>query len=158
MPITGHRVLRDDPLEHIAHVDYRPPCVAQTLAPTTANANWTWQVRFAESGGDGGTEVLMIRVSHRIAPHGAEPAPNAVGPVVYLNPCRRASGGPILTPDAHGTHEDRLFTYIRRSWFWPFTRYRLYILVQHLGGDAAIDVPRIPGDGRGSLNGLVARG
>ena len=157
MPITGYRVLHDAPLEHMAHVDYRAPCVAQLLSPDPVPSNWTWQVRISAAGA-ATSASLMLRVTHRIAPHAGEPVRDAIRPVVYVDPCRRSSGGPILTPDPHGGHEDRLFTYIRRFWFFPFTRFRLYILVQHLGGDVPIDVPRIPGDGRGPLSGLAAGG
>ena len=43
MPILAHTVFRDDPLAHIAWVDYRPPCIEESRR-TRANLSRTRSV------------------------------------------------------------------------------------------------------------------
>jgi hypothetical protein len=142
MSIISHAVLLDTLTDHVAIVDYRPPCLVETLS-APANLNWSWRLQFADGDQDGRAELLIIGTSHRMAPHAGEPSPNGMRRIIYPRPCSIVRGSQILVPDPHGTHEDRVFTDIRRPWWWS-TRRRLSIVMRHVGSDITIDIPDIP--------------
>ena len=140
MPIISHAVLLDNPIEHRAVVEYRPPCVVETLnAPS--GLNWSWSVAFGDNNQDGRADLLVVGTSHRVAPHAGEPVPNVMRRIIYPRPCSIVQASRILVPDPHGHHEDRVFTDVRRiSWPW-LGRRRLSIVMKHCGPDVTIDFP-----------------
>ena len=48
MAVTTHAVLQDDPLNHAAYVEYKPPCVAESVSPS-GTFNWNWVVQFIDA-------------------------------------------------------------------------------------------------------------
>jgi len=152
MPIITHTILQDGPLQHAAVVEYRSPCVAQSLSPSTAGLRWTWRVQFGDGDGDGEAEVLAVWGIHRVAAHPGENAPNVVGPALFPEPCSQGNSG-VITPDAHGQHQDRMLNVIRRAGVLSARR-RLYIVMQHIGGEPPTRGPDLPTGGI-PLRGLV---
>ncbi len=83
MPILAHTIVRDDPLVHIAWIDYCPPCVVERLASGTG-LHWRWSLTFEDPNGDGSAEILKLEVGHFTAPHPGEPAPSTFHPIRFL--------------------------------------------------------------------------
>src|SRR5436190_9112444 len=135
MPITTHAVLQDDPLNHAAYVEYKPPCVAGIVSPS-GTFNWTWTVQFVDADHDGRAELLMVSATHRSAPHAGESPNNFVGLIYYVNPCRITRVTHTIVLHAHATHRDQMATIVRPLGLLWIIRRRLYIILKHSGGDA----------------------
>src|SRR5687767_4348072 len=95
MPIISHAVLVDTPTDHRAIVEYRPPCVVESLS-APSDLNWSWNLQFVDNNQDGRAELLLIGTSHRMAPHGGEPSPNFMRRLIFPRPCSVTRASQIL--------------------------------------------------------------
>lgn len=145
MPFIAHAVLRDTTIEHLATLDFEPPCNPGPRSPGR-DGHWTWTVDFRDVASSGAADVMVIAAEHLATPHAGEPPGDSLGPVTHSQLALRLTRSPVLLRSAHGEHEDRLLTYVKHlSSRGP--RIRLYISLLHTQPGAPIEIPKFMGAG-----------